>query len=120
ENNNTFRTGRGYFNFSNYRFNRHDAHYSTFIGPKAQVRAAENDMLRAEARAYTGDLAGAAAIINAGTRVTRGQMPPVAATLADIIQAIHHERHVQLYATGTGVQFYEMRKLDLLQKGTIL
>lgn len=120
QNNNTFRTERGYFNFSNYRFSRHDAHYSTFIGPKAQVRAAENDMLRAEARAYTGDLAGAAAIINAGTRVTRGQMPPVAANLADIIQAIHHERHVELYATGTGVQFYEMRKLDLLQKGTIL
>jgi hypothetical protein len=117
---NSFQPARGYFNFSNYRFKRHDAHYATFIGPKAHILKAENDMLRAEARAYTGDAAGAAAIINAGTRVTRGQMPAVAANQADVIKAIHHERFVEMYNTSAGLQFYEMRKLDLLQKGTPL
>src|SRR5690606_13796904 len=81
---------------------------------------AENDMLRAEARAYTGDLTGSADIINAGTRVTRGNMDEVDPVLEDIVQAIHHERHVEMYTTGVGLQFFEMRKLDLLQKGTPL
>jgi hypothetical protein len=81
---------------------------------------AENDMYRAEARAYTSDVAGAAAIINAGTRTTRGQMTPVAATLAAVEQAILHERQVEMYVTGMGLQHFAMRKLNLLQKGTLL
>nr|WP_294903640.1 hypothetical protein [uncultured Lacibacter sp.] len=117
---NNFRPDRGYFNYSNYRNKRYDALYVAGIGPKPQVLKAENDLLKAEARAYTGDLAGAAAIINAGTRVTRGNMAPVGAVLADIVKAIHHERHVELYTTGVGLQWFEMRKRNLLQKGTPL
>lgn len=117
---NNFRPDRGYFNFSNYRHKRYDALYVTFIGPKPEIMKEENDLLKAEARAYTGDLVGAAAIINAGTRVTRGNMPVVAPVLVDIVKAIHHERHVELYTTGMGIQFFEMRKLNLLQKGTPL
>jgi starch-binding outer membrane protein, SusD/RagB family len=117
---NDFLAARGYYHFSNYRNKRYDAIYVAAIGEKAEVMKAENDLLKAEARAYTGDLAGAAAIINAGTRVTRGGMAPVAAVLADIVKAIHHERHVELYTTGMGIQFFEMRKLNLLQKGTPL
>lgn len=117
-----FQPARGYYHFSNYRFMRYDAEFVNGIGPKADVHAAENDMLRAEARIYgaSPDLVGAAAIINAGTRVTRGQMTPVAANKADLIKAIHHERHVELFTSGSGIQFFEMRKLDLLQKGTPL
>ena len=111
---------RGYYHFSNYRFKRYDDIYLNGVGPKAEVMKAENDMLRAEARAYTGDLSGAAAIINAGTRTTRGNMPNVAANLTEIVNAIHHERFVEMYTTGMGLQFFEMRKLDLLQKGTPL
>ncbi|MCD8541041.1 MAG: RagB/SusD family nutrient uptake outer membrane protein [Leadbetterella sp.] len=77
-------------------------------------------MLRAEARVYLGDLGGAAEIINASTRKTRGQMADVADNKEDLIQAIHHERHVELYTVRCGIQFFEMRKLDLLQKGTFL
>jgi hypothetical protein len=117
---NSFRAERGYFNFSNYRSKRYDALYINAIGNKPEVMKSENDMLQAEARAYTGDLTGAATIINAGTRVTRGNMTPVAPVLNDIIKAIHHERHVEMYTTGVGLQFFEMRKLDLLQKGTPL
>lgn len=117
---NDFLAARGYYHFSNYRNSRYDGIYVAAIGEKPQVMKAENDMIRAEARAYTGDLAGAASIINAGTRVTRGQLPAVGANLADIVKAIHHERHVELYTTGMGVQFFEMRKQNLLQKGTPL
>ena len=117
---NGFRPERGYFNFSNYRMSRYDDIYVAAIGPKPQIMKAENDMYRAEARAYLGDLEGAAAIINASTRITRGHMDPVAANLEDIIDAIHHERHVEMYTTSMGLQFFEMRKLDLLQKGTPL
>ena len=44
----------------------------------------------------------------------------VPASPADVVAAIHHERHVEMYATGVGLQFFEMRKLNLLQKGTPL
>jgi len=117
---NWFQAARGYYHFSNYRYKRYDAAWALGDGPVPDFKAAENDMLRAEARAYLNDLAGAAAIINAGTRVTRGNMTPVPANLADIEAAIHHERHVELYVTGMGIQFFEMRKKNLLQKGTPL
>jgi len=117
---NDFLASRGYYHYSCYRFKRYDAQYVAAIGPKPTVMLAENDMLRAEALARTGDLAGAAAIINAGTRVTRGGLDPVAANLTDIINAIHHERQVEMYTTGAGLQFFEMRKRDLLQEGTPL
>jgi len=113
---------RGYYHFSSYRSKRYDDVYVAAIGPKPVVMLAENDMLRAEARLYssTPDLGGAVSIINAGTRVTRGQMTPVAPVLNDLVKAIHHERNVEMYTTGVGLQFYEMRKLNLLQKGTPL
>jgi hypothetical protein len=117
---NAFRPERGYYHYSNYRHSRYDAGYLNGDGLMPEVMKSENDMLKAEARAYTGDVAGAAAIINAGTRVTRGSMAPVAAVLADVVKAIHHERHVEMFITGVGLQFFEMRKRNLLQKGTLL
>lgn len=117
---NWFQAARGYYHFSSYRSKRYDAFYVNADGPKPEVMKAENDMLRAEARAYTGDLSGAAAIINSSTRKTRGKMADVPATLLAIVKAIHHERHVEMYTTGMGIQFFEMRKLDQLQKGTPL
>ena len=117
---NWFQAARGYYHFSSYRNKRYDEMYVTAKGPKPQVMLSENDMLRAEARAYTGDVQGAADIINAGTRKTRGKMTDVAPVLADVVKAMHHERHVEMYTAGMGLQFYEMRKLNLLQKGTPL
>ena len=117
---NWFQAARGYYHFSSYRNNRYDELYVAGKGPKPELMLSENDMLRAEARAYSNDLQGAADIINAGTRKTRGKMANVAPVLADIVKAMHHERHVEMYTSGMGLQFYEMRKLDLLQKGTPL
>jgi len=111
---------RGYYHWSIYRHSRYDGIYALGEGPLPEFMKAENDLYRAEARAYAGDLAGAAAIINAGTRKTRGGLPDVAADLTAIRAAIHAERHIELYVTGMGLQFYEMRKRDLLQAGTPL
>lgn len=116
-----FQAARGYYHFSNYRIKRYDVVYTDWIGNKPEIMKAENDLLKAEARAYLNDLPGAAGIINAGTRVTRGKLGVVSSdNQATIIDAIHHERAVELFLTGMGLPFFEMRKLDLLQKGTPL
>jgi starch-binding outer membrane protein, SusD/RagB family len=117
---NWFRPERGYYHYSNYRYSRYDATFALGTGPIPEFLLSENDTYRAEARAYTNDLAGAAGIINAGTRITRGNLPAVAANFNEIVKALHHERHVEMYVTACGLQFYEMRKQDLLQKGTPL
>lgn len=117
---NDFNPTRGYYHFTCYRSSRYDQVYSAAALPKPIIMEEENRMLMAEARAYQGELVEAADIINAGTRTTRGEMPDVAADLDEILDAIHHERHVEMYTTGMGLQFFEMRKRDLLQKGTPL
>ncbi len=118
---NWFQAARGYYHFSSYRFSAYDATMVNADGPLADIKKVENDMLRAEAMMHIGsDLAGAAAIINASTWKTRGQMPDVGANATEIANAIHHERFVEMYVTGMGLQWFEMRKNDLLQKGTPL
>ena len=111
---------RGYYHWSIYRYKRYDDINALGEGPLPEMLKAENDLYRAEARAWTGDLAGAASVINAGTRKTRGGLADVAATLTAIKAAINAERHVELMISGMGLQFYEMRKNDLLQAGTPL
>ena len=119
---NWFQATRGYYHFSNYRYSRYDNAYALGDGPVPELMKAENDMYRAEARAYTSDVAGAAAIINSASsrRKTVGQMADVPAVLANVEKAILHERHVEMFITGMGLQHFAMRKLNLLQKGTPL
>jgi hypothetical protein len=117
---NWLQAARGYYHWSIYRFKRYDDVYALGEGPVPEMLKAENDLYRAEARAWTGDLAGAATVINAGTRKTRGGLADVTASLTDIKAALNAERHVELYLSGMGLQFYEMRKNDLLQAGTPL
>ena len=77
-------------------------------------------IFRAEAKLWAGDAAGAAAIINAGTRVTRGNLAPVAANAADVLAAIHYERIVEMPLAAAGISFFEMRSTNRLQAGTLL
>lgn len=118
---NWFQAARGYYHFSSYRFSKYDEIMVNADAPIADVMKVENDMLIAEAMVHLGtDLAGAAAVINSSTWKTRGQMPDVAANAQAILDAIHHERFIEMYTTGMGLQFFDMRKSDLLQKGTPL
>lgn len=116
----TFRVERGYYHYSCYRFKRRDTYLSTWTEPCPAFLKAENDLLKAEALLHQNDLTGAADIINAGTRVTRGGLAPVAATATEIEKAIFHERNIELLNTGLGVEFFTMRKANKLQSGTFL
>lgn len=117
-----FIASRGIYHYSSYRHSRYDnvAHGSNWTGATPEVLKAENDMYKAEAQLMTGDLAGAAATINAGTRSTRGGLPAVASNASDIADAIHYERSVELMNTAMGLGFFEMRGKNMLQAGTPL
>lgn len=119
---NNFRPERGYYHYSNYRYKRLDDYITYWTINVVEYSKAENDMYMAEALANKAapDLAGAAAVINASTRVTRGNLPPVAADAQAIKDAIHYERMVEFAYTAPFIGFTEMRKEDLLQAGTLL
>lgn len=117
---NNFRPERGIYHYSSYRYSRYDNYLTVWTTNVVEYSAAENDMYKAEALANTGNVAGAAAIINAGTRTTRGGLPNVPATLDAVKDAIHYERLIEFSFTGMGLGFFEMRKEDLLQAGTLL
>lgn len=117
---NNFRPTRGKYHFSNQRYARLNDYISEWIMNVVEYSASENDMYKAEALLNKGDVAGAAAVINAGTRTTRGNLAPVEADAQKVYDAIHYERMVEFAYTTIGIGFFEMRKEDLLQKGTLL
>lgn len=115
-----FKVERGYYHFSSYRFKRFDQYLVTYTELMPVIMKAENDLLKAEALLHQPSLTAAQAIINAGTRVTRGGLAPVGASASEIEAAIFHERNIELFCTGMGVEFFTMRKADKLQAGTPL
>ncbi len=115
-----FRAERGYYHFSSYRYKRLDTYIATWTEPMPEYRKAENDYFIAEAAARTNKLQEAADILNSSARVTRGNLPPLAANQQQILQAVHYERMVELMLSGLGIQYFQMRKEDKLQKGSIL
>lgn len=115
-----FRPSRGTYHFSTYRYSRYDYYISEWVTDVTEFSASENDMYKAEALLQKGSVSQAADVINAGTRTVRGQLPPVEANADDVAYAIHYERLVEFAYTGMSLSFFEMRKEDLLQKGTPL
>lgn len=117
---NSFPPARGIYHFSSYRYKRYDSYITNWTENVVEFSKSENDMYLAEALLNMGDVAGAAAIVNAGTRTTRGELPNVAVDADAVQAAIHYERMVEFAFTGMGIGFFEMRKEDLLQAGTLL
>jgi len=116
-----FIPSRGIYHYSSYRHARYDWYIGAdYYGEYPEIMSAEIDLYRAEALLRTGDLGGAAAIINAGTRTSRGSLANVAADATEIADAIHHERSIELLSTGSGLPYYEMRRENMLQAGTPL
>ncbi len=115
-----FRAERGYYHFSSYRYKRLDPYLTTWTEPMPEFRKAENDYFIAEAAARTNKLAEAVSVMNASARASRGKLADLTADQAKVLAAIHYERMVELMCSGMGVQYFEMRKENLLQKGTIL
>lgn len=118
----SFRVERGEYHFSTYRSSRYDDYLSSWDTEMEQLTVAENELYKAEAKMHTGDVAGAAAILNdaSNARKARGGLGDVAANADAVWSAIHYERNIELNLTEPGLQFYEMRKNDLLQAGTPL
>src|SRR5690606_34656515 len=119
---NDFSPDRGKYHFSTYRYGRLNEYLSEWTIPITEYSKSESDLYKAEALLNLGggDVGGAAAIVNAGTRTTRGELPPVVADPEAVYDAIHYERMVEFAYTGMGISFFEMRKENLLQAGTLL
>jgi len=118
------RPERGYYHFSNYEYSRYDYHYDTGVteADLPDFWLAENDLLMAEALVHLDRTAEAIPIINAGTRSTRGKLEDISTTASDeeVLEAIFYERDVELIHSGFGMAFFDMRRRDMLQTGTML
>ncbi len=114
--------GTPYYLNTFYRLKRYDEWAPDASGPVPELTVTENLLLQAEALVHTGRSAEAVALLNNGTRVSRGHLPPLNSEAAEkeVLDAIFYEREMELTATGLGLSFFDMRRRDLLQKGTPL
>ncbi len=119
---NNMKPERGYYHFSNYEYTRYPYSISTHTGEVVEFSVAEIDLFRAEAYAMMGDLGQAIQILNEGTRTTRGGLSPLNASSSKekVLEAIFYERDIELIQTGFGIAFFDMRRRDMLQTGTML
>ena len=80
----------------------------------------DNRLLLAEAQARLDELGNAVTTINESSRVTRGNLPPLAtnASKTEIIDAIFYERYVELFNSACGTGFFDRRRTNQLQVGT--
>ncbi|NUN99358.1 MAG: RagB/SusD family nutrient uptake outer membrane protein [Saprospiraceae bacterium] len=135
--NNNFPVDRGEWHFSHYKHNRNitDAGFAgdgATSGPMPVFLTADNALLRAEALLRLNRKAEAINLLNSGTRVTRGQLPPLSgsATFEAVERAILYERAIELLSTapmglwfdrrriGARQEFDNVDALGSLQKGT--
>ena len=115
------RPERGLYRWSSYRYTRFDPYIdANFFAPVVMMRKVENDLFIAEAYARLGQYDDAMNMINTGTRVTRGELAPISNDAAVVDNAIIYERTIELPLTGMGIQFFDMRRRDMLQDGSLL
>jgi IS1 family transposase len=119
---NNFLEERGFYHFSHYRLKRDDEYLSTWTGEYPTFKVEENNLIIAEALLRTDNKTDAINIINQGTRTTQGGLPPLleSATFDEVLEAIFYERDIELMVTGMGIAWFDMRRRDALQKGTLL
>jgi starch-binding outer membrane protein, SusD/RagB family len=91
-------------------------------GPGPIFLLEENRLMEAEAAARTDDVPAAVTLVNDGSRVNIGGLDPLAAGTSqeDVLTAIFYERDIELYRTGMGLPFYDLRRRGQLQAGTPL
>ena len=119
------RPERGYYHFSYYGYWRYpDIQIETqaVTGRYPVYPKSENDLMEAEAEARAGTLANAIAILNASPRVTRGGLAPLdaGASVEEVLEAIFYERTIELFSHSVGTGFFDMRRRNYLQPGTLL
>jgi hypothetical protein len=122
-----FRPERGFYHFSTYRYSRFDPIRNNGWpgqGPFDWYRKAENDYMIAEAMIRANNnVSGAINVLNNSARVTRGgaaMQVPSGASAQEVLDIIFYERHIELFSNNMGIQYFDMRRFDQLQKGTPL
>ncbi len=120
-----FRPERGYYHFSYYGYWRYpeiQIETQAVTGRYPVYPKSENDYMLAEAMLRTGDKPGAIAILNASPRVTRGGLAllDAGATDTEVMDAIMYERTIELFCHSMGQGFFDMRRTNQLQPGTVL
>ncbi len=109
---------RGEWHFSHYRHNRNVVD-PTFAGdgassgPMPVFRQEDNELIKAEALLNLNRMDEALAILNAGARVTRGQLPPLdmSATFDEVEEAIIYERAIELLGTAPMGLYFDRRRI---------
>lgn len=93
-------------------------------GPGPVFLAEENRLMQAEAemRASNGSRGVAIDLINSGSRVNSGELPPLESSATDdeVFTVIYYERDIELYRTGLGLSWFDLRRRGQLQAGTPL
>ncbi|WP_081997714.1 RagB/SusD family nutrient uptake outer membrane protein [Wocania ichthyoenteri] len=119
-----FFPARGQFHFSHYISMRYanDDNFSDGADSK-QLKSfmlEDNRLLLAEAQARLDELGDAVATVNESSRVTRGNLTPLAggASKTEIMDAIFYERYVELFNSACGSGFFDRRRTNQLQVGT--
>ncbi|MBK7873456.1 MAG: RagB/SusD family nutrient uptake outer membrane protein [Saprospiraceae bacterium] len=134
---NIFPTERGEWHFSHYKHNRNKSEMGfagdgSSTGPMPVFLKADNDLIKAEALLRLSRKNEAIVILNAGTRVTRGNFAPLNNSVNDatVLRAIMYERAIELLSTapmnlwfdrrryGPRLDFTALDDLGGLQKGT--
>lgn len=108
----------GEWHYSHYKHNRNISD-PTFagdgatMGPMPAFLQADNILLEAEALLNLNRLGEAVNTINAGTRVSRGQLPPVdsRALAPEVKLAIQYERAIELFNAAPMGQWFDRRRL---------
>ncbi len=122
-----FRPERGFYFFSTYRYTRFDHIRDNGWpgqGDWSWYRKAENDYMIAEAMIRANNnTSGAISVLNNSARVNRGgtaMAVPTGANAQEVLDIIFYERHIELFSNNLGIQYFDMRRFDELQKGTLL
>ena len=117
------RPERGYFRWTSYRCAKYDEWINgEFYGEVPLMTVAEMQTLKAEAELQLGNLPGAIEVINNGTRTQVGGLLdlPTTSTKEEVAAAIEYERNMELTLIGLGVEYFDMRRHDQLQDGSLL
>jgi hypothetical protein len=119
-----FRPERGTYHFSNYSDNRwYPVRLSNYVGTNGVFPVKELDLIKAEALYRTGDLAGAAAIVNiyregtgglpavttAGTSGARCTPRTISGACGDLWEALKYEKRMEVWHYGFGIAFFDDR-----------
>lgn len=116
--NNNFPAAQGEWHFSHYKHNRNitDPDFAGdgfSSGPMPAFLAADNALLRAEALLRLNRKSEAIAILNAGTRVTRGNLSSLnnSASNSVVLEAIMYERTIELLSTAPMSLWFDRRRM---------